>query len=592
MAEPIYGVKNDLLAYDNPTYNFTLLMVSQIAGKEIQASGVYTPNVHDEFVIAQSGGTQRFSIDETKIHFLAPGNKSKNTNVQSMEMNIIEAGSMAFFDAMLSAAGLLGYKGLPEAVLVVLLNFKGFDTKTGEPVTIPDASFTWTMRIKDIQAAPTSVGGDVLRYKIQLYPFAMMQDSKYLNLGGVTDFSTANTVGDAMDVFKQTLNASFKDAYPNLSGIMGTEEVFNIIVDPKLKDLTMKGSSDGVGVYNLQNQTKFTFDDGATIPSAINELFSFVENDDDDKKSAGMTSRVFVNVIPKARYAGYDPVNRCSVYFFDIYLIRYETFDVSSYNNGHDKVNIDEFTRKYSLKASNPHIKQYFYSNTGLNRELISFKYDFNTAYREFYSKNASSLVDTTGKNDVARTQVEPEPHQEDEQLDKASSNVDSEEASTLGRQYLETLVSNPESVPVVTFRTEAKDTGKAIASSNTLDTQTIARHDQSHNYFSQQFLVKAELTVVGDPYWLGYTDSDFFNLLDNDETPDVPRSDFYRQESCLQLNLRSAPVNTSDNMLKINKSSLNGSIYRVTKILSTFKQGVFTQKLDCIVIKATMNQA
>lgn len=99
--------------------------------------------------------------------------------------------------------------------------------------------------------------------------------------------------------------------------------------------------------------------------------------------------------------------------------------------------------------------------------------------------------------------------------------------------------------------------------------------------------LLKIELEIRGDPFWLGESDSDILARLESNSVSTVVPGGFanyLRGENCFFLTFRT-PQNFNDNtgFVDIQNSDLYIGVYSVNTIIHTFENGRFTQKLQAI---------
>lgn len=109
-------------------------------------------------------------------------------------------------------------------------------------------------------------------------------------------------------------------------------------------------------------------------------------------------------------------------------------------------------------------------------------------------------------------------------------------------------------------------------------------------NYYNRSFMMKLDMKVYGDPYWLGWSDYaylDYVRALAEDTIPeyseeDFDYADFLTGESYLLLNLR-PPASISDEtglLDYMEPSVFSQTLYRVNKVQSEFGPNGFKQNL------------
>lgn len=217
--------------------------------------------------------------------------------------------------------------------------------------------------------------------------------------------------------------------------------------------------------------------------------------------------------------------------------------------------------------------KRYDYIYTGQNNDIINFDIQINNL---FYSGTNSSPEGNTASEQNPDTKgAAPDP----------ALKTETPEGSAPETQAAQTGRARPMADP-------KNLKSKFKGGSGTKDTEQMIA-ESFHNAFingSSADLVKLDLEVLGDPYWL--VDSGIANyfadvdsptdLLNSDGTANYEGSDVY-----IYITFRTpADVDVASGMYqfaKNQKESPFGGIYRVTMCENVFNEGKFTQKLTCI---------
>lgn len=111
-------------------------------------------------------------------------------------------------------------------------------------------------------------------------------------------------------------------------------------------------------------------------------------------------------------------------------------------------------------------------------------------------------------------------------------------------------------------------------------------------NYYNRAFLGRIDMKVVGDPYWLGWSDYSYLQYLDravNDQEMNILEEDIHfanyiNSEAYLLLNIKPVvAISNNTGILDIDTPTVfTQTIYRVNKIVSEFDiNGTFTQQLN-----------
>lgn len=111
-------------------------------------------------------------------------------------------------------------------------------------------------------------------------------------------------------------------------------------------------------------------------------------------------------------------------------------------------------------------------------------------------------------------------------------------------------------------------------------------------NYYNRAFLARIDMKVVGDPYWLGWSDYSYLQYLDravNDleldvEDDDIHFANYINSEAYFLLNLKPVvAISNNTGILEIDTPTIfTQTIYRVNRVVSEFdSNGKFTQQLQ-----------
>ncbi|WEM33298.1 hypothetical protein EJP02_237 [Escherichia phage EJP2] len=110
-------------------------------------------------------------------------------------------------------------------------------------------------------------------------------------------------------------------------------------------------------------------------------------------------------------------------------------------------------------------------------------------------------------------------------------------------------------------------------------------------NYYNRAFLGKLDMKVIGDPYWLGWSDYSYLQYLDrvvNDQEmavgdDDIHFANYIDSEAYLLLNIKPVvAISNNTGILEIDTPTIfTQTIYRVNSVVSEFDgSGKFTQQL------------
>jgi hypothetical protein len=97
---------------------------------------------------------------------------------------------------------------------------------------------------------------------------------------------------------------------------------------------------------------------------------------------------------------------------------------------------------------------------------------------------------------------------------------------------------------------------------------------------YERDALVEMEMTIKGDPYWLGPTASDVKKMKIADDSKLTSNAKFEEGEECFYFDfITPAEIDDESGLIDFKKSSAIRGVYSIYEITSTFDEGKFTQK-------------
>lgn len=144
------------------------------------------------------------------------------------------------------------------------------------------------------------------------------------------------------------------------------------------------------------------------------------------------------------------------------------------------------------------------------------------------------------------------------------------------------------DAVPVEPENIKTATSGSANDNSGSYEMDRRLMRD---NYYNRTFLSKLDMKVIGDPFWLGWSDISYMNYLKKAvagedmeiDTTDIHFANWINSEAYLLLNIKPV-VSISDKtgILDYDTPTIfSQTIYRVNKVVSDFgPNGSFTQQL------------
>ena len=637
---------NPLNQYWQPTYHFKLFMagdeftldgISNYNGLISQINS----NSIKQVIIAETGVTG-YNIKDVEIDTVnAQNGYTRDQKATVITMTITEPLGISFLDAIFSGAAYLRIFDYTKVNYFLMLSFTGYNSDAG---TGTDGSYAgnpikfgapfknggqwlWSLKFSKIEVKLNEGGGV---YKLTLTSTeaeSVIFEDKIIST--MTDGLTVEgaTLGAMFDDFAQKLTAKWKEKFPDPSG--RTLMQFKIVThplprspsqDPKnfpmintepdkssIHALKLDSTSKGIPTAHIGPSTtvnefitsaiksteqgqKLIVDDptpqnpdvsgGQATPTGnvrTSTLFSIepvIDNVATDPKTGNYGKVITIHVIPhRSQTAIIDPAQRDD-----------------AKNPAVQRQMIQELMTDGFLK------KEYDYIFTGLNTEVIDFNIDFLLAYQPMLPKlggaRSQALNETT--NASYNPNLTVAPHPDVPPPDMTATNISPVVLSpngTGGRVYIEDILnSNNQGQGValpISFWPHYVDIENELATG--LTAQWHPGQSIAATIFAQVFastmtstFQRIELTIRGDPYWLGMSNLERRVVLSGssatNDTSNIP--DFSSGNPAMILKFQ-YPLQLGDDFKPILKDSVvfNG-IYEVYRVKHSFSEGAFKQTL------------
>lgn len=640
---------NILQRYDSVSWRFRLYSMHKTELYKYQ-TGVDTVK---KVVISETGGSGKFSIDEVRMTQSAPcQTNTKNGSLLTCNITLSEQGSLTLFDQLQALTQRLQYKQVMNIPLFLELSFMGYD-RYGEhqPMAVPGTTRTWRLHINDIKTQMENSGGTTV-YNLECAPSTLNTPKDDWRLTESIEMVATSNVGKFIQEFEKRVNSIADSQYGYLTQMFPNElqpnNYYKFFVHPTIADMLLINDSAQDAAKDKsstgEGTKKFVFSPELTVGNAIDHIMDAVQSPDD---TGTKQKRQFVNVVPIVYYVGFDKYRKKHTYRYEIYLLPYTILDVQDVDDTRTKATA--FHLRDALLAASPttklNIKRYDYQWSGLNTEILDLNMDFNTAYVVTAQKNASTLFDSNNRKGEKRAEMNPvdqitsgqwvtmyerkkeldtkdadrgltsEEVREQKNIDNSFSQASqyqlegSDQKQTTDVVYLEDLsdvdatdvaaAGLVEPVTVAVEYTNQTDTSSSTDDSNASQTEVMKRMARS-NIYSRSFMMKVDMQVVGDPYWLGRSDLDVIQDIKKlasggklTHSPTALTSDPYEIEPCFLLNIH--PTKGYDyktGLLKTDADSMfSQSIYRLNKVESIFDDNGFTQNLEANIVTRSLNR-
>ena len=245
-------------------------------------------------------------------------------------------------------------------------------------------------------------------------------------------------------------------------------------------------------------------------------------------------------------------------------------------NYGHDIIK-EEDLKKISLR-------EYNYIYTGQNVDVLNFKLNFNTLFFEAVPAAMGNKDQPQPKNAAAPDNSTEVKIKSDDSL-KTNEQINARSDARLKRQQVPTSPVKPTVTPLQAYGGNASQ-----PLSDPYSTLARNMHDAVIN--SKASMLTGELEILGDPFYLAT--GGIGNYKAKPDTSKRGRTDKGEAnhnygEILVTINFRNPiDINSFENggMMQFDSNRVPFSgVYRVLKVNSNFKDGVFKQKLDILRI-------
>lgn len=375
-------------------------------------------------------------------------------------------------------------------------------------------------------------------------------------------------------------------------------------------------------------------------------------------------NRQFVQVVPSAAYGCFDPIRNTSAYRYNYYIVPFWAYDVKEYKDLDPNVfNVNSFIRDVSrdpdgTRANSLKIpaKRYDFQFTGLNSEVLDLQMKFDSHFYVATTRNPYSVIDANNSTGTHASQTiifnnqtfEVNANSDLSELYKVSEQVkkkqsDGKVLTESEKQFLRDSTAALATRPITegdddlnflspvagsdvfiedlsdtdlqelataglsgnyvnTIPTEPTNISETSSSSSVQNSSPyeLYRRTCKSNYYNRSFLLELNMDVVGDPYWLGWSEDVYMNYLnaalvarDIEIKAESRTANYITGESYLLLNLKpSSKISDKTGIMDISdKSVFAQSFYRVLTVVSDFSGGKFTQHINGALIIRSLNK-
>ena len=597
---------NPLNNYNIYSYNIAIYMINpQNLGN--------IPNITNKILIADNSKRAEYNIQSMEQTHTVGNDIVRASYANRFDIVISEPNGSTFFSKIVEASQSLGIPNHLKSMYLMEITFPARDNQN-RPTRYP-SKFYYPVTFVDV-VANIDKGGSV--YNITAYENSTMA---YTYLNKVTQSTieiTGQTLGEVILNLEKKLNdaenanwlADFNSVYPNIYTITfdeDTQDWANWLIESST-------SSTNVNPNNKDNEKIiFTLNSGSDITEFIGRILKstvefkrlptfnggFIKQDSNGPSSVGASKIPYTyKIIANIENLEYDllrqdyqkKINFKIKKHLATGLVVDPEYVQKTINN-----ETEQKQRISSIRSSGLLRKRYDYIFTGRNTEVINF--DIKLQYT-YYSM--TPIAGGQIEHDRLASVIGPMPlsirerisnlKREIAQTVRAISNpqvdvgIRNRLRAELDRQVAEFEQSvsqlTEEDIrqtksPIMSFNRDRVDDGfVAGPPTDVVGNSDILMGSITSNMESSGDLIEIEITIKGDPYWLGKPNS-FYNYNISDDLADYELGGnlFY-----LKLNLPTQETSSGRRLVQ-SDYTISG-IYRVINVINQFRNGMFTQFL------------
>lgn len=590
-------ITNPLNKYDTYTYNIKISMVrpNDIFGEEV--------------FIAENSTDASLNINSV-THTLVLGHSLvRSSYANTFDIVINEPNNVSFFERIVSASRSLRIKNHVNATYKIEISFPARDSNS-KPVRYPSTPFIYFVKIVDLVANITERGSE---YTIK----AVETNSKgYSYTNGVIKSTLtykASTVGEALQEFTRKLNESQK--------IINDTDVNSL--KPTEYEVVLDNSTQDWGNWPIEIEEKtpnregdkllFHVTQGSSIIDHIDEIFKTTENGKKIPKLSGGYARKELNedistenavgakygykIIPTVEEKEFDPLSGDYVKKITYTIKKHIIPDMLLDSNEIAESIKDTQNQARILKElfDNDLLrKKYDYIFTGNNTEVLNFDMKLQYSYflispifsgqisdsrlrntREL-SEKVESLRDKKSRFVQARNQTLFEFNDRGGIGPTADVYLDRRDDFTRSYEELWEQVNDSSALPM--YKPDVIDNAYTYASDDEQQALSLARYGGvKANIENSADLMEIELSIRGDPYWLGNPTSSQFPENVNENAP------YSLGGTLFFLNVKLPRPEDNSGLRKPSSEYYISGVYRVINVISEFRNGQFIQYLKAV---------
>lgn len=593
---------NILDEFDSSTYNLKLFMVSPETVKTRTML-----DVDKQEVIAESGVTGDVYIEDFEIQSVPGMTKSVHTGTSTkLSFKLHQVLGADLIDRIYRIADSLGIDNYTKIPYYLQLRFKGRTVdESVDSASLSSNIWLWPIIISkvDIKVDAASsiydMSGSIYNDLAYTNEFSNIDKSLQISAATVNEyFNGPNGLAQKMTERQKERQTSGQDS--------SDEWVFDFDDDIKYASIVASDPDknsirNGDFSSSDSDKTLVQFNDGTDILRAIDAILSntslfqkkvkntstpdTLPNSSDDKQLA--TFKKLYRVYSEVEILSYDKLRgdyaRKFSYYVKFYDIPSVVGDVETeQDNVSSQIKLLEYLKKGYLK------KRYDYIYTGLNNQILNFDMNFNFAW---YANKAKQAGTQTDASQVEQNQgkIQKPAEQEEIKTQGATRSLKAKIATKTDANNSDPA-NSVGAIPITAIENEMyQDTAGYGIESKAGPGRNIL--SSLFNQSTGSDMIKIELKIKGDPYWLEpaprVRSEKIGNLKEElNREAEKKNSAVFTKEGEIFILFSSQTPSLSTTLgtnTSLHKNSAINGLYRVIIISSTFANGHFTQVLTCV---------
>jgi len=591
VVSQIQAIPNPMGNVEQPSYHWKLSMGPDLGNTTV-----------GNVIIAETGLTG-FNIVDIQIEsIVAPNFQTKNMGSNKFTITISEPAGMSFPDKLILSAKYLGVHNFMKCPYLLSVDFMGYD-ENGAPARPTGTTWVWKLLVTSLKTDLDATGGRHIIEAVGYDDLGTFNQFSLLDVPMNIDVTKKEgKVGDVMQELAKQINENIKKRYNvNNGGKAPIEIEFkdvpyqNSSGSPVARPFDHKIMRDTKHLDSSRNQGKmqaargndigrivdYILSASETATALINPSDSPVENNSETKEFSTM-HRIECEI----ENTDYDLISQEYIRKLTFWVVPHDTVRAVNSPSGQNQA-FENGRKKLNFALANNYLKkEYNYLYTGDNTEILDFNINLN-----FVFNVASSLYKgyLSTENSSPGRQFDPDNYLQQTNNTNWLSNTPGQEVvgQIQGPQNRAVLAEDLSSEVVfypMSFVQDGNDSrqqvNQSIEASN-LRTRSIYGTilNQLYGTFDGN-LQSVELTIRGDPYWLGRTNAEPIISPSTDEKPNFSNGDHM---FLLKFML---PQGFDDEGKPIlNLTDTYSGFYATYKVLHRFTDGQFTQILSGVRI-------